>query len=165
MAFLIFLRKNSTLLSSLNKEEIIDQLKKITTNTHIFGENSKRNFEGYIQSDTFILQPLFDYTQNDRLRPEISGQIVPFENKQMIQLEFRISSDFRILLWAMFILNLIFLFYLIYTKWNESLGGFEFRVIIPFGLFIFYGMTLFAFYNKTQKSIEILCRKLKANIY
>ena len=163
MALLIFLRKNTTLLSALSKEEILEQLKRTTTNKQVYGFESKRNFEGYIQSDTFTLQPLFD-AERTRIRPEIRGSMVPFENKQLIQLRFGISSDFRILLWAMFVGNIGLLIYLTYAKWNEPLVGFEYRILLPVFLLIFYGMLLFMFYNQTQQSIEILCRKLKAKI-
>lgn len=98
-------KRTVQLRSKLEKDKIIKRLSNVTTPYN--KENPKYKFEGKIEDDHFIVRQLFNYGQNNQIRPEIKGEIKDMDSFREITLNFYLPSEMKSLLIFTFIANLI----------------------------------------------------------
>jgi hypothetical protein len=101
----MFITKKVILESKLEIPQILSRINEVTSS---FSDKSlKTKFEGEIDENGFRILPSYDYSQNDRIRPEIKGLIVNNVKlqKREIHLSFLLPAGLRLLLIVTLVVN------------------------------------------------------------
>ena len=154
----LFFKRQYEILTSLETEEIISKLKLIT---YKFNGNRFENnqFEGKIETNSFKILPIFDFSPREQLRPEISGKIKDTKGNNVIKLEFKIPNLVLYTLIILINLGVVIYLYILPLK-NESFLTWKFFLFI----IVFSTLMFFNYLNtKIEKSIQILSRTLEGN--
>lgn len=145
---------NKSLSSPLSSEEINNQIQSITkspaTKTH-----SSHKFEGKIASDHFVIYPIFDLAPRNQFRPEIEGNVTNIAGASHIKLQFRVSSNNKVMFVFLLVFNLFFAIVAL-------VFSFAYWWIILIAIAGFILSALFNFNYKVASSIQVLRTTLKA---
>ncbi|HET6991536.1 MAG TPA: hypothetical protein VFJ43_09445 [Bacteroidia bacterium] len=157
----MILGKDITLKSKLELSELIRRLESVTEKKYT-KESNIFKFEGKIEKDKFRILPTSDYSQNDRIRPEIFGVITENEGVRRINLSFKLPSGYI----ALFIFASIFTIAItsVLFVFSKSLGNI-FEKAWWIGLLaigIFCVASIITLRIRISKSIYILEKVFKA---
>jgi hypothetical protein len=151
----MFITKKVILESKLEIPQILSRINEVTSS---FSDKSlKTQFEGEIVENSFRILPSYDYSRNDRIRPEIKGLIINNVKlqKREIHLSFFLPAGLRLLLIVTVVVNLAIITFpqLIDRSLKE-----DYR-LLHLIFFLVFLMIFFVTYSiRISKSIKIFKR-------
>lgn len=157
------LEKNIVLESKLEVTDLIKRLNTVTEKKYTKESNTFK-FEGEVLQDKFRILPTSDYSQNDRIRPEILGEITKIENQDLslINLKFRLAPNHKIFFIFILIFNFIVMLLLsLFSDFSLDLK-LKFCGLVLLAIIIFSVIAFFTFRIRAVRSLDILKRVFKA---
>ena len=145
---MIFVKKAS-IKSKLSEEEVVKKW------NSLFDPKHKWSFEGGIKGRRFMMEPLYCHSPRNRIRPEISGEIIAENDATLIKLNCHLSDRYKILFLGALALNLFVSLGILIDPETFPWWFLLIVVVLTFGIFIGH------FNSTTSTAIKIISSTIR----